>query len=162
MKLQPRKKLRSPKSITKHADFPTELGIVLFGTMIIGLWCQPPIRTLEENFDQIFRVTTISAKIDLFSERTFPITTMIDTMITKQGHHTRQTKTNPGIREVTITFYDRLQRHDKTHPSLIFADNPYQIHLILQYLTGLEIETRATIYPATRSFQLPTLVTSQT
>ena len=43
-----------------------------------------------------------------------------------------------------------------------FADNPDQVHLTLQCLTGLETETRATIYPTTRNSQLPTTVTSQT
>ena len=87
---------------------------------------------------------------------------MIDTMIKKQDHQTSQTKTNPEIGEVTIAIHSRLQRHDKIHPSRIFADNPGQIHLTLQYLTGLEIETPATIYPTIRCLQLPTTVTSQT
>ena len=44
----------------------------------------------------------------------------------------------------------------------ISATNPDQIRLTLQCLTGLEMETWATIYPTTRNFQLPTTVTNQT
>ena len=36
-KPQPRKRLRSPRTITKDVDLPTALGIGLVGTMIIGL-----------------------------------------------------------------------------------------------------------------------------
>ena len=51
---------------------------------------------------------------------------MIDTMTTERDHHTSQTKTNPGIGEVIITIRDRLQCHDKMHPSRILAINPEQ------------------------------------
>ena len=71
---------------------------------------------------------------------------MIDTMTRERDHHTSQTRTNPGIGEVLISIRNRLQRHDKIHPSRILADNPYQIRLIPQCLTGLEIETRAIPY----------------
>ena len=40
-------------------------------------------------------------------------------MITERNHHTSQTKTIPGIGEVIITVRDRLQCHDKIHPSRI-------------------------------------------
>ena len=60
---------------------------------------------------------------------------MIDTRTTERDHHTSQTKTNPGIREVTITIRDRLQRHDKIHFLWILVDHPDQIHLTLQCLT---------------------------
>ena len=90
------------------------------------------------------------------------ITKMLDTMIPKQDCHTSQTKTNIGTGELTVTFHDFLQRRDKIHLSLISAINPDQIHLILQCLTGLEIETRATIYLTTKNSQFPTTVTSQT
>ena len=83
-------------------------------------------------------------------------------MNTEQTHDISRTKINLGIGEVTITVPDRLQRHDKIHPSRILADNLGQIHLTLQYLTGLEIEIRATLYHTIRNFQLPTTVTSQT
>ena len=87
---------------------------------------------------------------------------MIDTVTTEQDHHTSQTKTNPGIGEVLITTPDRLQGHNKIHPSRILAENPDQIRLIPQYSTGLEIETRATVYLTTRNSQLPTMAINQT
>ena len=99
---------------------------------------------------------------DLSSEETTQIIILIDTITTEQDHRTSQTKTNPGIGEVLITTRDRLQCHDKIHPSRIFADNPDQIRLIPQYLTGLEIETRATIYLTTRNSQLSTMAINQT
>ena len=83
-------------------------------------------------------------------------------MTTEQTHHTGQTRTNPGIGEVTITIHDRLQAHDKIPLSRISAINSDQILPTLQCLTGLEMETRATIYPTTRNFQLLTTVTNQT
>ena len=83
-------------------------------------------------------------------------------MTTKQDHYTSRTKTNPGIGEVTRIFHDLLQRHDKIHPSRIFADNPDQSQQTLQCLTGLGIETRATIYPRTRNSQPPTMVIGPT
>ena len=89
-------------------------------------------------------------------------TIMIDTMTTERDHHTSHTKTNPAIGEAIITVRDRLQCHDKIHPSRILADNPDQIRLIPQYLTDLEIETRSTIYLTTRNSQLPTMATNQT
>ena len=49
---------------------------------------------------------------------------MIDTMTTVRDHKISQTKVNLGIGEVTITIHDRLQRHDKIHPSRISVDNP--------------------------------------
>ena len=82
--------------------------------------------------------------------------------ITEQTHHTSQTKTNPGIGEVTMTIHDRLQRRDKNHPPRISAINPDQIRLILQYSTDLGIEARVTIYLTTRNSQLPTMAISQT
>ena len=82
-------------------------------------------------------------------------------MNTEQTHHTSRTKINLGNGEVAITNLNRLQRHDKIPPSQISADNPDQIRLTLQCLTGLEIETRATIHPTTRNSQLPTTETSQ-
>ena len=162
MKPQPRKRLRSPRTITRDVDPPMDLGIGPDETMIIGLWCQPHDHLLEESSGQVIRILTTSDRMDLSSEATTRILTTKDTMITKWGHHTSQTKTNPGIGEVTITIRDRLQRHDRIHLSQISADNPDQIHLTHQCLTGLEIATRATMYLTTRNFQLPTTVTSQT
>ena len=83
-------------------------------------------------------------------------------MTTERDHHNSQTKTNPGIGEVIITIRDRLQGHDKIHPSRILANNPDQILLIPQYLTDLESETRATIHLTKRNSQLPTMATNQT
>ena len=48
-------------------------------------------------------------------------------MTTERDHHTSQTETNPGIGEVITTFRDRLQCHDKIHPSRIIVINPDQI-----------------------------------
>ena len=87
---------------------------------------------------------------------------MLDAMTTERDHHTSQTKTNPGIEEVIITFRDRLQCHDKIHPSRIIVINPDQIRLILQYSTDLGIRTRVTKYLTKRNSQLLTTVTSQT
>ena len=81
--------------------------------------------------------------------------------ITEQPHHTSRTKTTPGIGEVTMTIHDRLQRRDKIPLLRISATNHDQIRLILQYLTDLGIETRVTIYPMKRNFQLLTTVISQ-
>ena len=61
-----------------------------------------------------------------------------------------------------MTIHDRLQRRDKNYPSRISAIISDQNRLTLLCLTGLEIETRATIYPTTRNSQLPTTVTNQT
>ena len=83
-------------------------------------------------------------------------------MTTERDHHTSQSKTNPGIGEVIITIRNRLQCHDKSHPSRISAINPDQIRLILQYSTDLGIETRVTVYLTTRNSQLPTMTISQT
>ena len=83
-------------------------------------------------------------------------------MTTERDHHTSQTKTNPRIGEVIITIRNRLQCRDKNHPSRVFAINPDQIRLILQYSTALGIETRVTIYLTTRNSQLPTMAISQT
>ena len=87
---------------------------------------------------------------------------MIDTMTTERELSISRIKINLGTGKVTITIPDHLQRHDKNHPSRISAINPDQIRLILQYSTGLRIETRVTIYPTIRNSQLPTMVTSQT
>ena len=43
-----------------------------------------------------------------------------------------------------------------------FRSNPDKFQVTHQCFTGLEAETRATIYPTTRNSPLPTLVTSQT
>ena len=83
-------------------------------------------------------------------------------MTTEPTRHTSQTKTNPRNGEVTITIPDRLQRDDPIHLLRISADNLDQIRLNLQCLTGLGIETRATIYLTIRNSQLPTTVTRQT
>ena len=96
------------------------------------------------------------------SEGTPRITTMIDTMIGKQDHHTSQTKTNPGTGEVTITIHNCLQRRDKLHLSRFSAVNPDQFHLIPQCLTDLEAKIRTKLYPTTRSSQPPLMVISQT
>ena len=82
-------------------------------------------------------------------------------MTTEQTHHTSQTKTNPGIGEVTKTIHNHLQPHGKIPPSRIFADNSDQIHLIFPCLTGLGIETRKTKYLTTGNSYFPTTVNSQ-
>ena len=69
---------------------------------------------------------------------------------------------NPGIREVKVTIRDRLQRHDKIHLLRILVDNPDQIHLTLQCLTSLGIETRVRMNPTEKKSQLLTTVTSPT
>ena len=90
------------------------------------------------------------------------MTTIFGTMSTERDHRTSQTRTNLEIGEVTMTIQDRLQRRDKSRLSPISAINPDQIRLFFLCLTGLEIETRPTIYPSTRNSQLPTTVTNQT
>ena len=90
------------------------------------------------------------------------MTILIDKMTTERDHHTSQTKTNPGTAEVIIPFRDRLQYHDKIHPSRIIAINPDQIRLFLQYSTDLGIRTRVTIYLTTRNSHFLTTVSSQT
>ena len=135
MKPQPKKRLRSTKIMTKNMELPTDLGIGLDGTMIIGLRCQPHDHILEEIFGQVIRSLTISDKIDLSNEEATRITTIIGIMTTEQTHHTIQTKTNPGIGDVTKAIHDHLQPHDKIPLSQISADNPDQYRLILQCLT---------------------------
>ena len=136
MEPQPRKRLRSPMITTKDVDPHTDLGNGLDGTMIMGLWCQPHDRLLEEIPGQIFRILTTSEKIELSNAETTRRTTMINTLTTEQDHNISRTKINLGSGEVTITIPDRLQRHDKIHPSRMFAENPNQIRLIPQCLTG--------------------------
>ena len=162
MKLQPRKRLRSPKITTRDEDPPTDLGIGLDGMITMGLQCQPYDHLLKEISGQVIRILTISDKIDLPSEETTRITIMIDTMTTERDPHTSQTKTKPGIGEVTITIRDRLQRHDKIHLLRILVDNLDQIRLTPQCLTDLQIGTRVTIYPTKTNSQLLTTVISQT
>ena len=128
----------------------------------MGLRCQPHDYSLAEISGQVIRILTTSDKIDLSSEETTRITTMIGTITTERDHHTSQTKTNPGIGEVTITIRNRLQRHDKIHLLWILVDNPDQIHLNLQCLTGLGIGTRVTINPTKRNSKLLTTITSPT
>ena len=118
--------------------------------------------TNKENSDQAIRVVTTSVEIDPLSEETTRITTMGDTMITKQDHHTSHRKTNPGNVEVTRTIRDRLQRRDKVHPSRIYAGNPDQLHLIIQCLTVLETKIQTRIYLTTRGSRPPITVISQT
>ena len=72
-------------------------------------------------------------------------------MTIEQTHHTSQTKTNPGIGEVTTTNRDCFQRHDKIHLLRIFAVNPDRTRLTPQCLIGSKIATRVTIYPMTRN-----------
>ena len=83
-------------------------------------------------------------------------------MSTERVHNISRTKTNLGNGEVTINIFNRLQRHDKIHLPWIFADNPDQIRLIPQCLTGLEIRTRLTIYPTKRNSQPLTMVINRT
>ena len=132
MKPPLRKKLLSTMTATRDVDLPMDLGIGLVGTMIIVLCYQPHNRTQEENFEEATRVITISVGIDPLSERTTRITTITDTRITKQDHLTNQTKTNPGIGEVTATIHDRLQPHDKIHLLRVPAGNPNSTRLIVQ------------------------------
>ena len=161
-KPQPRKRLRSPKIIPKDVDHLMDLGIGPAGVMIMELRCQPPKPTLEEPFGRVIKILTTSDITDPLSEGITQITIIIDTVTTIQDHNTSQTEINPGIGRATITIPDRLQCHDKIHPSQISADNPDQIHLTLRYLTDLEIETRAIIYLTTRNIRIPTTETSQT
>ena len=124
-----------------------------------GAMMSTPRCHLQEGIcGQVIRILTTLDKIDLPSEETTRTPTMIDTMTTERDHHTSQTKTNPGVGEVTITIRDRLQRRDKIHLLQILVDKPDQIHITLQCLTGLEIGTLVTIYPTKRNFQLLTLV----
>ena len=166
MKLQPRKRLRSPKIITKDVDPLTDLGIGLDGTMIMGPSCQPPPTppnfSLEGISGKVIRILTTSDRIGILSEETTQITTIIGRMTTERDQNISGTKIDLGIGEVTITIHDRLQGQDRISLSRIFTDNPDQAHLILHCLTGLEIEARATIYPTTRNSQLPITVISQT
>ena len=53
-----RRKLRSPMTTTRDVDPSTDLGIGLVGTMIMGLCCQIPNLTQEENSGQAIRVIT--------------------------------------------------------------------------------------------------------
>ena len=151
------KRLRSPKITTRDEDPPTDRGMGLDGTMILGLWCEPHDHLLQENSGQVIRVPA-----DLSNEETSWITTVIDIKTTERDHSISQTKTNPRSGEVTITIHDRLQPHDESPHWQSSADNPDQIRLTLQCLTGLESETRATIYNTIRSSQLTKTETSQT
>ena len=110
----------------------------------------------------MIRILTTSDKIDFSSEETTQVIIMINTVTTEQDHHTSQTMNNPGNGEILITTRDRLQCQDKIHTVRILADNPDQIRLIPQFLTGLQIETRATKYVTTRNSQLPTMAINQT
>ena len=83
-------------------------------------------------------------------------------MTTERERNISRIKINLGTRKVTIKIPDHLQRHDKIHLSHISAEKLYQIRLTFQFLTGLDVETRATIYPTTKKSQLPTKVASQT
>ena len=87
---------------------------------------------------------------------------MIVTMTTERDHHTSQSKINPGIGDVTITIHDRLQRHDKIHPSRISVDNPDRIHLIIQCLIVSEAKIRAKTYLTKKSSRPPMMGISQT
>ena len=110
-------------------DPATDLGNQLVGTMMRGLCYQPPNLTQEENFTQAIMVILISVEIEPLIEGFTRITTMIDTLIRKEDHHTSQTETNLGDRNVTITIHDRLQPQDKILFSRIPADNPDQTQL---------------------------------
>ena len=134
-----------------------EIGLV--GTTAMG--CQPHDHLPEGTSDQVIRILTTSDKIDLPNEGTTRAITIIGMTITEQPHHTSRAKTTPGIGEVTMTIRDRLQRRDKIPLLRISATNHDQLRLILQYLTDLGIETRATIYPMKRNSQLLTTVISQ-
>ena len=107
----------------------------------------PGDHLLEEISGQVIRILTTSDNIDLASGEIILITIMIDTMTTERDHHTSQTKTILGIGEIIKTYRDRLQCHDKIHPSRIIAINPDQIRLTLQYSIDLGIRARVTIYP---------------
>ena len=61
---------------------------------------QPDTRRKFRRSDQIKKT---SVGIDPLSEATTRTTTLRDRMITKQDHHSSQTKTNPRTGEVTIT-----------------------------------------------------------
>ena len=161
MKPQQRKRLRSPKITTRDVEVPTDLGIGLVGTTVMGLWCQPHDHSLEEISGQVIKILTTFDKMGLPSEATIRITKLIDTMTTQQDHHTSQIKTNPGIGEV-ITLRDRFQRHDKIRLLRILVDNSDQTHLTLRCLTVVGIGTRVTIYLTKRNFQILTTVISQT
>ena len=159
MKLRLRKRLRSPKITTRDVDLLMDPEIGLVGTTAMG--CQPHDHLPEGTSDQVIRILTTSDKIDLPNEGTTRAITIIGMTITEQPHHTSRAKTTPGIGEVTMTIHDRLQRRDKIPLLRISATNHDQLRLILQYLTDLGIETRATIYPMKRNSQLLTTVFSQ-
>ena len=97
-----------------------------------GAMLSTPQRYTSRNFRRSIRLPTTLDNIDFFLEGTTRITTILDTMITQQGHQTSRTKMNLGIGEVIITIHDRLQRHDQTHSSRISAENSDQIHLIFR------------------------------
>ena len=61
-----------------------------------------------------------------------------------------------------MTIRDCLQRHDKIRLLRILVDNPDQIRLCLQCLTGLGIGTRAAINPTKKNSQPLTTVISPT
>ena len=143
-------------------DPPTDPEIGLDETMIMGLWCQPLDLSIEDTSGQTIRILTTSDKIDLSSEKTTRMTTIFGTMSTERDHRTSQTRTNLKIGEVTMTIHNRLQRRDKNRLPWTSAINPDQVRLSFLCLTGLQIKTRATIYPTTRISQLPTTVTNQT
>ena len=117
MKPPPRKRLRSPKTVTRNGDPPTGLGIGLDVAMMMGPWCQPHDHLLEEISGQTIRALTTSDKVDLSSAETTRITTMTDIMTIERDHNISRIKITLGIGEVTITIPDRLQCHDKIHPS---------------------------------------------
>ena len=156
------KRLLSPKNITRDEDLPTDPGIGLDGMTMMGLWCPPQDHLLEEISGQLIGTLTTSDETDISNEETIRITIIIGIKNTEQILHTSRTKINLGIGEVTMTIPDRLQRHDTITPSQISADNPDQTRPILQCLTGLEFETRATKYLTIRNSLFPTMVTSQT
>ena len=82
-------------------------------------------------------------------------------MTTKRDQPISRIKINLETGEVTITVNDHLQQQVKIHLSQISADKSYPTRLFFQFLTGLEIKTRATIYPTERNSQLPTTVNNQ-
>ena len=121
-----------------------------------------PNLTQEENFDQAIKVISTSVEIDPVIDVTTRRTTMIVSKITERYHHTSQTKTNPGIGEVTITIHNCLQCREKINPSRFSAVNSDQFHLIPQCSADLETKTRTKIYPTTGISQFLTTATSQT
>ena len=149
------KKTTAEKKVTSTQDYNKRRG-PSHGT---GNWT----RRNDDNGAMTSRLDLSIEEIsgETISEETTGTTKIFGTMSTERDHRTCQTRTNLEIGKVTMTIHDRLQHRNKNPLSRNSAINPDQIRLTFQCLTGLESETRATIYPTTRNSQLPPTVTNQ-